>query len=211
MKERRRKPDGSIDETRRPSRTRLLPRAVAVAVVGILALFIVAPPASAHGGDETQEGYLLVQQALGYLANEPETGVDLAMEKVDAVLAAADQEGVDIAAVKQAKTAIEAGQVDQARQLLQGSIAEALKMLPPAIGEQTGTTVVTAELVGGSDLAGRDAGFLVVSVILFVVGVWLAFRFRPTDNIGDLRRQLTASHLGPATASGDLSTVEGES
>lgn len=98
---------------------RWLGRGVLVAAIGLLGLLAVAQPASAHGEGETQEGYLLVQQALGHLAHDTShEGIDLAMEKVDDALAAADQDGVAVAEVEQAKQALAAGQVAQARTLL---------------------------------------------------------------------------------------------
>ncbi len=139
---------------------------------------------------------MLVQQALGYLAVDTSmTGIDLAMEKVDDTLAAKDQDGVAVAQVEQAKRALDTGQVGQARTLLQGSIKQALAELMPAMGEETGTTVVAPALPGRYALTGRDWGFLIVSLIFLLVGVGLAFRFRPSDNVRELRLR-----LGPNTA-----------
>ena len=189
---------------------RQLLRGVVVLAVGLFGLSVMASSASAHGGDESQEGYLLVQQGLGYLAHDTSTeGIDLAMEKVDDALAAEDQDGVDVAEVERAKSALDAGQVDQARELLQGSITEALSMLDPATGEQTGTTVVVPELVGRQGLTGRDAAFLAVSVLLLVLGVGLSFHWRPRDDIKALRRQLADSETAPRSAGG-LSGTEGD-
>lgn len=176
-------------------------------------MLAVASPASAHGGDESKEGYLLVQQALGHLAHDTSmSGIDLAMEKVDDALAAEDQDGVAVAEVKQAKVALDAGRVGSARVLLQGSIKQALAELGPATGEQTGTTVVSPALAGRGDLTGRDWGFLAGSLVLVLVGIWLAVRFRPEDTVGELRRRLGSSGtpvgrdpLSPTTtAEGDL-------
>jgi hypothetical protein len=176
-------------------------------------MFAVVSPAAAHGGDESKEGYLLVQQALGHLAHDTSmTGIDLAMEKVDDALAADDQDGVAVAEVEQAKEALDAGRVGSARLLLQGSIKQALAELGPATGEQTGTTVVSPALAGRGDLTGRDWGFLAGSLVLVVVGIGLAVRFRPADTVGELRRRLGSSGttvgrdpISPTTkAEGDL-------
>lgn len=187
-----------------PVRTRGLPaagwlgRGLLIAAIGLLALLAVSQPASAHGDDETQEGYLLVQQALGYLADDTShEGVDLAMEKVDDALAAEDHDGVAVAEVENAMSALKAGDVGLGRVLLQDSIKEALDNLPPAIGNETGTKVVLPELPGRPDLRGQDWGFLVGSVALLLLGVGLAFRFRPRDSVGELRRRLGASGTGP--------------
>jgi len=167
---------------------------VVVVAIGLLCLFAVVPSASAHGDDESQEGYLLVQQALGHMAHDSGPGgIELAMEKVDDALAAEDQDGVAVDRVEQARQALEDGRVKQARALLQGSIEEALSMQAPAVGEQTGTKLVLPALPGRKDLTGRDWGFLTISLIVLVAGVGLAFRFRPRDTVGELRRRLDAS------------------
>jgi len=180
---------------------------VLVVSIGLLSLFAVAPPAAADGGDESQEGYVLVQQALGHLAHDTSpAGIEFAMEKVDDALATEDQEGVAVARVERAQRALEDGRVEQARALLQGSIAEALSMQAPAVGDQTGTKLVLPALPGRKDLTGRDWGFLTISLIVFVAGAGLAFRFRPRDTVGDLRRRLAAEpavldDAGPAAQS----------
>lgn len=157
-----------------------------------------ASPALAHGGAETQEGYLLVQQALGHLAHDTsQDGVGLAMEKVDDALAAKDHDGVNVAEVTRAKAALEAMQVTQARTLLQDSIKAALAELPPAAGNQTGTTVVVPELPGRGNLTGLDVAFLVGSVVLVAAGLWLAYLFRPQDSVAVLRSRLGGPSAGP--------------
>ena len=152
---------------------------------------LMTSPAWAHGGDETLEGYLLVQQALGHLAHDTShEGMDLAMEKVDDALAAKDQDGVSVQEVTQAKAALEAGQVVKARTLLQDSIKDALSELPPATGIETGTTIVSPEQPGRDGLTGQDWLFLIGSAVLVAVGAILAYRFRPRDSVATLRRQL---------------------
>jgi hypothetical protein len=166
---------------------------VLVLVLTVLGSALGVPSALAHGGDESEEGYVLVQQALAHLAHDTtHVGMDLAMEKLDDALAAEDQDGVAVAEVERAKRALEADQVGRARSLLQRSIRDALSDLPPAVGEQTGTTVVAPALEGRGDLTGRDWWFLAMSFAALVAGVALAYRFRPPDTVAGLRRQLSA-------------------
>lgn len=161
-----------------------------VAAMGLLSLMVTAPPASAHGGGDSVEAYILVQQALGHLAHDTgHDGMDLAMEKIDDALAAADQEGVSVALLQQAKKAVESENLDQARTLLQESIKEAMSSLAPATGEQTGTKVVLTALLTKDGLAGSDWLFLGASFVLLCVGVALAYRFRPVDTVSELRQR----------------------
>ena len=126
---------------RRRTGRRSLRRTLISCALAAAATVALAPGAWAHGGDgETTEGYVLVQQALGYLAHEGASGSDAAMEKVDDAMATTDQEGVDVALVQQADDALKAGDVGAAQDLLQRSIAAAVSSLKPAVGEDTGTS-----------------------------------------------------------------------
>jgi hypothetical protein len=110
-----------------------------------------------------------------------------AMMKIDAALANEDQDGVAVPKVKEAKAALEAGKFEQARTLLQASIAQALAQLKPATGEETGTSLVVPPL-SHPELTGRDWVFLVLSVLLAVIGTVLGFLFRPRLKLANLRR-----------------------
>lgn len=168
-------------------------RTLPILVLASLALALIpAVPAHADGEDETHVGYVLVQQALGHLAHgNGHAGMDEALEKIGDALETDDNAGVDLALVEQARTAVEAEDVSAARSLLQRSIEQAVSDLPAATGEQTGTTVVTLPLRGRGSLTGEDWAFAVGSALLLLVGVVLAFRFRPHDTIGQLRLSLT--------------------
>lgn len=132
------------------SRLGSVARLTAIVAVILCGWLATAAPASAHGGGETEEGYLLVQQALGHLAHDSSMGgIDVAMEKVQDALDTEDQEGVDVAELEQGMAALEAGNVTEARSLLQSSIKQALDALPPATGNQTGTTTITPALPAG--------------------------------------------------------------
>jgi hypothetical protein len=177
-----------------------------------LSSIAVSSPAVAHGGDETQEGYLLVQQSLGYLAHDTShDGIDLAMEKVDDALAAKDHDGVSIAEVAQGKAALEAGDVVKARALLQDSIKAALSELPAATGNQTGTTLVVPDLPGRAGLTGQDWLLLVVSAVLVAAGAALAYRFRPVDSVATLRSRLGGPNSQDGASGAEPVTAHGSS
>lgn len=199
---------GSRRHAHRPSGAGLLRRSVLAALIGLLGLFAMPEPAGAHGGDETQEGYRLVQQALAHLAHDSTpAGIDLANEKIDDAIAAPDHDGVAVAEVAQAKIALEAGRVEQARAMLQDSIRQALADQPPATGAESGTTLIVPEMPGRIGLHGQDWILLAGSVVLLFVGVGLAFRFRPPDSVRELRRQLLARRRlvlqGPSSTEAD--------
>ncbi|HET7399392.1 MAG TPA: hypothetical protein VFJ94_12810 [Intrasporangium sp.] len=183
----------------------LIGRLVLVVALVLVGLVGGAGSALADEPGETHEGYLLVQQALAHLAHDPgPTGIEMAVEKADDALAAEDQKGVDLDGVKRAKVALESGRVDEARTLLQASITDAVRALPPARGNDTGTTVVLPEQPGRGSLDGQDWGFLVSSVVVLLLGLVLAVRFRPRDSVGELRRRLGSPGAGlpPSAAQG---------
>lgn len=183
--------------------------AALVALTSLVGALALSQPALAHGDDETQEGYLLIQQALGHLAHDTSSkGIDLAMEKVNDALETEDQEGVAVPEVEQGMRALEAGQVDHARTLLQDSITAALAELPRATGYQSGTTVVLSELPGRSGLSGQDWALLGASIALAGVGLVLAYRFRPRDSVAELRRRMQLDATRAADA--ESPRVEGE-
>jgi hypothetical protein len=167
--------------------------AALVAAIALLGTIGLPQAASAHGDDETQEAYLLVQQALGHLAHDTGAdGIELAMEKVDDALATEDQEGVNVAEVQEGMQALEAGHGQEARALLQDSIADALSSLPPATGYDSGTTVVMSPLPGRTGLSAEDVLLLIGSLAVAGLGIVLAYRFRPRDSVRDLRDRLGA-------------------
>lgn len=192
---------GSLRET---TGGRRLWTTLLLACVLALGSVLSASPARADEPGETTEGYVLVLQALGHLAHDATmNGMEPVMEKIDDALKTKDQQGVAVAELEQAKAALEAGQVEQGRALLQKSITEAISQLKPAIGEETGTTVVPRPLPGRGSLAGGEWGFLVVSVLLLLLGVGLAWRFRPQDNVHELRRRLDPAARVKAAAQPD--------
>lgn len=181
-------------------------RWILAALVFVLASVLPAAPASADGEDETKVAYVLVVQALGHLAHDAgHVGMDAAMEKIGDALETTDNAGVDLVLVKQAMAALEAEDIPQARALLQQSIQTATRDLPPATGEQTGTTVVVLPLPGRGSLSGQDWAFGFGSLVLLLVGAALAFRFRPHDTVRQLRATLAA---GPSRVGGEAEEAQ---
>lgn len=155
---------------------------------------VIAQSASAHGGDTGTEGYVIVQQALGHLFHDSgPVGTADALKKMDEFLAAKDQEGVAVGEVRQAKAALTAGKITEARNLLQSSITEAVGALKPATGEETGTRVMLGQLPPRGPLSGTDWAFLTLSAIVALVGAALALVFRPRESLRDLRRDVQAA------------------
>lgn len=182
-------------ETRHPV-SRPLRRTCAAVLLACLCLaggVISAPLASAHEGDPSSEAYLLVQQALGHLVHDP-GNLGPALEKIDAALAAPDQDGVSLADLEQAKAALQAGDSARGRALLQDSITVALSTLKPATGGETGTRVVLDPLPPRGGLTGADWGFLTVSMLAILTGLLLAYVFRPHKNVRELRLLLAWKH-----------------
>jgi len=164
------------------------------AALVVLGFLLGVPPASADEPGETDVGYLLVQQALAHLAHDSSAeGIATAMEKAEDALETDDQEGVDVPTLEQAVAALEAGDIEGARELLQGSIAEALHNRPPATGMESGTTTVRPELPGRSGMAGEDWGLLVAAALALILGAWLTFRFRPRESVRVLRTRLASA------------------
>jgi hypothetical protein len=148
-----------------------------------------ARPAFAHGGDESKEGSVLVQQAIAYLVNEP-NNLMAADEKVGDALATSDHVGVDVRLVTSARAALADGDGHRARSLLEQSIgarshldradpAPIRQMGPAPTGADTGTVVAIDPLPGRRGLTGGDWIVLVGLVGVGALGIFLAIRFRP--------------------------------
>jgi hypothetical protein len=170
---------------------RLVVSSVLAAVLGV---FLIGQPAWADGGQSANEGYVIVQQALSYLVNEPGmSGTTEALMKVNEALAAKDQDGVDVAKVEEAKAALKAGDTAAARTLLQDSITEAVTALKPAVGMQTGTTTMLAPLPPRGALSPVDWILLAASVIFGAIGVALAAMLRPRESLRQLTLDIQAA------------------
>lgn len=176
-----------------PRRRRFAGRALVGFVAVFLSVTLVGQPAWAHGGQSATEGYVMVQQALSYLVNDSSpTGTANALGKVDEALAAADQDGVNVAEVQQAKSALSAGDTAAARKLLQTSISDAVAALKPAVGEETGTSIMLPPFTQGP-ISVTGWVFLLLSALVAIGGAILAMLFRPREGMRQLRRDILAA------------------
>ncbi|TDW28884.1 hypothetical protein EDD25_0543 [Cryobacterium psychrophilum] len=136
----------------------------------------------------------MVQQALTYLVNEPgQSGTTEALMKIDAVLTAEDQDGVDVATVTEAKAALQAGDAAAARVLLQDSITEAVNALQRAVAQQTGTKIVLEPFPSRGPLTVTEWMILALSALVLAVGFVLAVRFRPSEGLRELGRDISGA------------------
>jgi hypothetical protein len=167
-------------------------------VVGVWLAALAAPPALAHEGDSDQAS-VLVLQAIGIIVSEP-GDMHTISDKVDDALKAPHKEGVDLTQVQAAKDALDNGNMDQARTLLQQSLQGGGPM-QAATGEETGTTVVHDPLNPRGHLAAGDWMLLAISVLATLLGAWLAVRYRPPQSVRVLRRQLATPPSSPTSSS----------
>jgi hypothetical protein len=176
-------------------------RAVAILVafaVGVWLAALAAPPALAHEGD-SDKASVLVLQSIGCIVSKP-NDMDQIQDRINDALQAPDKEGVDIAQVQAAKDALDNGNMDQARMLLEQSLQGGAPM-EAAVGEETGTTVVHDPLNPRGQLTGGDWVLLAISILVLALGAWLAVRYRPPESVRVLRRQLATPPSDPTLSS----------
>lgn len=180
--------------------------AAAVAVLAIVAGPGVASPAWAHGDGPEGEGYVFVLQATSLLVNVPGAmGTAEAIEKVELALANEDQDGIDVEVLEEGMAALEAGDRERGQILLEESIAEAVASLESATGEESGTSVVLPELSSRDGLSTTDWIFLALSALVAAVGTILAIRFRPTESLRELGRNIATAKTAAREANNSTS------
>ncbi len=105
------------------SRVRRVGRAlVVIPLTLVLLMALGAGPASAHGGEESDEASVLVRQAIALIVSSPEDTAEI-QERVQAAAQASDVSGVDVTLVEQADAAITGGDdLTVVRELLERSI-----------------------------------------------------------------------------------------
>jgi hypothetical protein len=104
--------------TRSQRGLRPLLSSLVLAWLGIAAL---AAPALAHEGEEKVPARTQVAVADAILRTQPEQ-LDLAADRINDALEAEDHEGVDLGRVKQAKAALEAGDMQKTELLLEQAL-----------------------------------------------------------------------------------------
>lgn len=183
--------------------SRKIRTAALTACAAIALLLGVTMPAAADEPGESDEARVLVQQAIALIVNTPDDLMAIE-ERIGDAIEAPDTEGADLAMVEQAKAALAAGDLAKTRSLLQAAIGAGPYVgegVPPKVGEtsgqpgrpavgaETGTSVVLDELDPAVDLDGGDAVLLGLSVLVIAAGLLLAWRFRPADTVRQLRRR----------------------
>lgn len=151
-------------------------------------MLVQAAPAGAHGSGDSDESRVLVLQAIAYLVNDPGNH-EAILDKVKDAQAAKHKEGVDLSLVAQAQKTFEAGQVHQARSLLERSIGARphrgtepppiREVGPPPKGAEPGRAIPTATLPGRTGLDGSDWLVLIGFLLIGAIGAAVAVRLRP--------------------------------
>jgi len=174
---------------------------LALAGCGVVVTFVALAggPAGAHEGEGSEEAGVLVRQAIALIVNTPNDTMAIEDKIVDAT-ESDDQEGVDIALVRRAKDALDAGNLHRARALLEVAIgarphlSSALPLdvgkapaapgsgtaaLNLATGDDPGGGLADDPLVARRHLDGRIATTFALSLVAIAIGVGLAVRYRP--------------------------------
>lgn len=175
---------------------------LSVAVAAVLMLW--TGPAAADEPGESDEARVLVLQAIALIVSTP-NDMHMIEERVEDAIQAPHQEGVDMASVEKATTALEEGDLQRTRELLQVAIGAGPFVgsgVPKPIGEtsgepgrpafavgaESGTSVVLDAYRSDTALNGGEVVLLILSVAVIAVGVLMAWRFRPPETVRQLRR-----------------------
>lgn len=166
-------------------------RAVLLLAALTTAALVGAVPAAADEPGESTVAHHLVREAIALIVNTP-GDMDAVQEKVRDALEVENQEGVDIALVRQADEALAAGDMHEARALLERSIGARPHMgasdvapigevseHPMARGGEPGDAPILDPL-DTSDIEGGDAAAIASGAILALAGIFLGWRWRPS-------------------------------
>lgn len=162
-----------------------------------LLLLLASGVAWAHG-EESDEAPVLVEQAIGLIAND--AGEAQVAERIEDALQAPHKEGADLDTVRRALEVVErpgesAPALQQTRVLLLNAIGGKLPSAPQsgrlATGTETGTSTVLDEFRPTRGIAdGGDAVLLSLALAAVVVGLWLSHRLRPPHTIRALEHRV---------------------
>ena len=164
--------------------------ALALAVASLSFVLSVASPVAADEPGESTVASELVRQAIALIASTPQS-MGAIEDKIGDALEVEDQEGVDIALVRRAAEAFEAGDLHETRSLLERSIGArphfgATDVAPigevsehgMARGAEAGEAPILDPL-DTSDVDGGDTAAIALGAALMVAGVFLGLRWRP--------------------------------
>jgi hypothetical protein len=180
-----------------------------VTTAAVVALAFLPLPAAADEPGESDEARVLALQAIALIVNTPDEMHEIE-ERIEHAMEAPHKEGVDLEGVEQAMTALEEGDLQLTRELLQTAIGAGpfvSEGVPEPVGEtsgdpgqpafsvgaEAGTTVVLAEFRPDSGLDGGDVVVLAVAVATMAAGALMAWWFRPPESVRQLRREAAAS------------------
>lgn len=190
-----------------PHRAHRAPRAHrahrALAVLVLAGGLSLPQAAFGHGDEADVPARDRVLQAIALVVNTPQDMAAIT-DKLDDAKASTESDGVNLADVDLAMTALRAGDMPRVRTLLEAAIGAkvdvtgldvrhvlqvpaGLPVISLATGEQAGTLVVADELPGRGPLDGGDAGLLAAAAVAAVAGIVLSVRYRPAHSIHTLR------------------------
>jgi len=169
-------------------------RRLAAGALTFSLLVALALPAWADKPGESDEASVLVRQGIALIVNTPSDmkGIE---DKIKDAQEVKNQDGVKLELVEQAGEILEQGDMHRVRSLLEQSIGARPHLggsdVPPiretsslgsgalATGEQTGTNVAIDPLEPARGLDGGAWAMLAASLVLVLLGAWLALRWRP--------------------------------
>lgn len=172
-------------------------RVLVVGLVTAALLTLTTAPAFAHGAGESTDARVLVLEALSYMANQPTGFEDMAAEKIRDANDATEVEGVNMAMVRDAMIQMAAGNVSQSRTDLQTSMQP---MGERATGTETGTTLMEDPLEPNTTWTTGQWLLAIGSLSIVLLGVVLAYLWRPEKTVHELRDEMLSKHLATAEA-----------
>jgi len=180
----------STKNSNRPRRKPgLLPRILTIGTLIAFMAVAAAGPVSAHESEEGTEAFLFVRQAIALIVNTPDDH-DAITDKVNDAIEAPDDHGVDIAFVEEARTALEAEDLQQTRSLLEHSIGAVphLGLTDPVPAgehvdgeteEETAVEPFLDPLDTSRNLSGSDWAVIAGALALVAIGSTAAASLRP--------------------------------